>query len=47
MTTTDDAPVVEIADELLTQSYDGVGVEVWCDQQRLYARGVVPPRQSQ
>jgi len=31
-----------IADDLLVQSPDGVGVEVVCDGKRLYARGVVP-----
>jgi hypothetical protein len=36
----------EIGDELLTQSPDGVGVEVWCEDERLYARGAVPTRKS-
>jgi len=31
-----------LADQLLTESPDGVGVEVWEGDQRLYARGVVP-----
>jgi hypothetical protein len=34
----------DVADELLTQASDGVGVEVWCEEERLYARGAVPPR---
>jgi hypothetical protein len=35
-----------IADELLVQSRSGVGVEVVCDGNRLYARGVVPVGES-
>lgn len=46
VTAADDAHIAEIADELLTQSPDGVGVEVWRDDERLYARGAVPPRKS-
>jgi hypothetical protein len=46
VTTREDAQVAEIADELLTQSSDGVGVEVWCEAERLYARGAVPPRKA-
>jgi hypothetical protein len=44
VTTGEDTPVADIADELLTQSSDGVGVEVWCEAVRLYARGAVPLR---
>jgi hypothetical protein len=44
VTTGDGAQVAEIADELLTQAADGVGVEVWCETERLYARGAVPTR---
>jgi hypothetical protein len=46
VTTSDELPVSEIADELLTQSSDGVGVEVWCEAERLYARGATPPRKT-
>jgi hypothetical protein len=34
----------DIADDLLTRSLCGVGVEVVSDGERLYARGVVPAR---
>jgi hypothetical protein len=34
----------DIADNLLTRSLSGVGVEVVSDGERLYARGVVPAR---
>lgn len=46
VTSDDHAHAAEIADELLTQSSDGVGVEVWCEEERLYARGAVPPRKT-
>lgn len=46
VTTDDGVQVAEIADELLTQASDGVGVEVWCASERLYARGAVPTRKS-
>jgi hypothetical protein len=39
-----DSTAEALARELLTESPDGVGVEVWEDDQRLYARGVVPLR---
>jgi hypothetical protein len=46
VTASDHAHAAEIGDELLAQASDGVGVEVWCEDQRLHARGVTPPRKS-
>jgi hypothetical protein len=43
----DDSGAQAIADEILTETRDGVGVEVWRGKQRLYVRGVVPPRRPQ
>lgn len=44
VTAKDESTAQAFADVLLAESRDGVGVEVWQDEQRLYARGVVPPR---
>jgi hypothetical protein len=45
LVTADDSSVAErIADDLMAQSPHAVGVEVLCDGERCYARGVVPAR---
>lgn len=44
VTAEDNSAARAVADELLAEAPDGVGVEVWRDDHRIYARGATPAR---